>query len=193
MFTKTYYFWDMRECVKWKMKESETPTTSIFPWTCLRATMAGWNSIQGNSIQGRLPCAYSFDSLCKNYEKNHVWFSSHPKFKQNTSLSLFSFLVRGEMLTEIKKLWSQEKIRIVLFFLSSHVPLTFSTFQSHTVISIYIFICLYAYKHVHPHTLYIFIIYIILIYKLCIFDMYFQNLAFNTIWVIVRLERWKNM
>ena len=89
-------FQDIRESVRWKMKESRTPTKSTSPWMCPAATKAGWDSIQGNSIQGKVPHSYPFRSLCKNYEKKHVWFSSHPKFKQNTSLSLFSFLVWEE-------------------------------------------------------------------------------------------------
>lgn len=90
------------------------------------------------------------------------------------SLFLFGRKIRGEMLTEIKKALKPGKNKYCAILLGSHVPLT----------------CLPAYKHVHAHTIHS--LYIVYLYiNLCIFDMYFQNLAFNTIWVIVRLERWK--
>lgn len=109
-----------KRSVRWKIKESETLTTSSSPWMYLAKTMAGWNSIQGISIQGRAPLSYPFSSLCKNYEKNYVWFSSHPKFKQNTHFSLFSFLVGknlggGKCWQKKKKISSQGKNKYYKF------------------------------------------------------------------------------
>lgn len=137
--------------MRWKMKESGTPTTSISPWTCLAATMAGWNSIQGNSIQGRVPRLYSYCSLCKIMRKITFGFlltlNSNKTLHSLCSLFLFGRKIRGEMLTEIKKALKLGKNKYCAILLGSHVPL----------------ICLHTYKHVHTH--YIFIIHIILIYK----------------------------
>lgn len=107
------------------------------PRMCMTATMAGWSSMQENSIQGRASHSYPLRNLCKNYEKNDVWFSSHSKFKQTTSLSLFSFLVwkkiRGERI-----IWEGRKNKYYIILLSYHIPAT----------------CLHVYKRGHAHTVY---------------------------------------
>lgn len=128
----------------------------------LATATAGWNSIQGRSVLRRAPHSYPVSSLCKNYEKNDV---PYPKFKQNTSFSLFSFLIwegklGGKCWQREKKIWSQEKINIVSFFKFS--------------CSLNLFTCVHACSHMHN------------IFICCIYiDTYLINIAKILLWILL--------
>lgn len=133
----------------------------------LAATMAGWNSIQGNSIQGRTPHSYPLSSLCKNYEKTMFDFLLALN-SNKILLSLCSFFMfgkkkmGGDVDRKKKKDLKSGKNKYCIILLSS-VPST----------------CLQAWMCVYIDTIYSFHIYIHL-YHCYMFNEHCQNLAFDS-------------